>query len=87
MNERAEDDWIRQIIREEFERIVPQLRSAPVFLTMRQCATRFRVGMDRVRVMIASGELACTKRAWGKSGRFITLINAVDAESKLGPNK
>lgn len=76
---------IRRIIREEFERIVPQLRSTPSYLTVRQCATRYRLGYSTVRDKVANGELAVVQRPWGASGMTLTLIVASDAEAKLGP--
>ncbi len=78
---------LRSIIREEFERLVPQLRGAPSYLTVRQCATRFRIGYDKIRAMVRDGKLAVVQRPWGDSGKTLTLIIASDAESKLGPGR
>ena len=83
--EQALEELLRRIVREEFERLVPAMKAEPVYLTTRQCATRFRKGYDRVREMVKKGELETVRRPWGNGPKMLTLIVATSAEKLLGP--
>ncbi len=79
----GQEKAFRRLIREEFERIVPELRHGQAYLTVRETATRYRLGYDTVKEKIERGELLTVKRPYGRKRQL--LVVAADAESKLGP--
>ncbi len=80
-------EQIRQVIREEFERIVPELRHGQAYLTLRETAQRYRLGYSTVKDKVENGELLIVRRALGRNGRCQILVVAMDAEQKLGPGR
>ncbi len=78
------ESQIRKLFREEIQRAIPTLNSRPALLTIRECAKKYRLGYDKVRVQAENGQLKTLRREEGKNGLPQLLIDAADAEAKLG---
>jgi len=79
------EDAVRKIVRQEYERIIPELREGQAYFTMREAATRYRIGYDTIRHMVATEKVRVVRRERGRGGRTQVLIVASDIEEKLGP--
>lgn len=79
------EELLRRVLRQEIERLLPELRAAPAYLTLRECAQRYRLGYGTIQEKVRSGALLTVTREMGRNGRPQRLIVALDAEAKLGP--
>lgn len=76
---------LRRVVREEFSKLLPELRGVPAYFTVRECARRFRIGYHTVRADVGSGRLATVKRGSGVGRKGTILIVSASAESLYGP--
>ncbi len=75
---------VRQVLREELERVMPELRKGPAFLSLRETAAKYRIGYGTLQRMVRDGKLELVTRGTARNGRPLRLVPAHVAESILG---